>query len=730
MRRRTFLLGSAAATGGLIIGYHAWSASFERAAAGHVGSGDGSLIAGWVKIAPDDTVTVYVPHIDMGQGTHTALAMMLAEELDADWSKVRTERAPGEKSFANKFLARGWVMQNLTYPRVFSGAVDRFFAEAARFIDLQVTGGSTAVRFTGRIGMRTVGAAARAMLIEAAARKWDVPARRLTARDSMVTDPQSGQVAAYGELAEAASRLSVPTSPPLKRPSEWRLVGTSPLRLDIPAKVDGSFAYGIDFTLPDMLHAALRAAPVHGGRLVDVDTSEADAAPAVEHVLRLEHAVAVVARSWWCANQALAKLEPRFSDQENGGLSTAGFETEQDRLLKTEAGTGVVSDGSVEDALAGAGEDRVLAAEYRVPYLHHAAIEPISLTAQFAEGRLTVWGGEQDALGTKARLMKLSGLGADAVLFHGLPAGGSFGRRIPPSADYLDHLVPIALAMAPRPVKLILSREEEFTHGAYRPALATRMRAALGQDGRPIAWEQAFLSGPTRNEGFAVPYAIPNQSIRSIDFATHIRTGTWRSVAHSQHAFWTESFIDELAHAAGQDPYDYRRSLLPEGSRERLVLETAALRADWNKPLAPGTGRGIAIAESFGTIVAEVVEASLAGDGMPRVHRVVAAVDCGGVVHPDTARQQVEGAIVMALSAALYEEITVENGSVVQANFSDYRIMKLDEAPEIEVHFVDSPAPWGGLGEPGVPPAAPALCNALFAATGRRIRRLPVVRSA
>ena len=377
--------------------------------------------------------------------------------------------------------------------------------------------------------------------------------------------------------------------------------------------------------------------------------------------------------------------------------------------------------------LAAAGS--VVEAEYRVPYLHHAAIEPVNVTAQFADGKLTVWGGEQDALGTKARLMELSGLGSDAVTFHGLAAGGSFGRRTPDSADYLEHIVPLAMAVAPQPVKLILSREEEFTQGAYRPALATRMKAALGGDGRPIAWSQALLAGPTRNEGYALPYAIPNQSIRSVDFATHVRTGTWRAVAHTQHAFWTESFIDELAHAAGQDPYEYRRALLPEGSRERKVLETAAGKAGWGNAAAAGHGRGIAIAESYGTIAAHVVEASIGDDGAPRVHRVVAAVDCGTLVHPDTARSQVEGAILMGLGAALFEEITIEDGAVAQANFPDYPIMTMARAPEIEVHFLSSDGPWGGLGEPGLPPAAPALCNALFAATGKRVRTLPITKA-
>jgi isoquinoline 1-oxidoreductase beta subunit len=323
--------------------------------------------------------------------------------------------------------------------------------------------------------------------------------------------------------------------------------------------------------------------------------------------------------------------------------------------------------------------------------------------------------------------MELSGLGAGAVEVHGLAAGGAFGRRIPQSAEYMEHVVAVARAASPRPVKLILHREEEFTHGSYRPALATRISASLGEDGLPLAWSQTFLSAPTRNEGFALPYRIPNQSLRAVPFGTHLRTGTWRSVAHTQHAFWTECFIDELAHAAGRDPLEYRRGLLAEGSRELRVLDAAAELGGWTKPLEAGMGRGIAIVESFGTLVAHVVEIAME-DGLPKVRRVSAAVDCGIVIHPDTARQQVEGAIIMGLSAAMREEITLADGAVVEQSFSDYPIFTIADTPSIDITFLASDGQWGGLGEPGLPPAAPALANAIFAATGKRYRTLPLVR--
>jgi isoquinoline 1-oxidoreductase beta subunit len=727
MRRRSFLIGSAAIVGGLAVGYRAWSRSFEREAAELVSRDGEHLLAGWIRIGADDTVTVQIPHVDMGQGIYTALAMMAAEELDADWSNVRTERAPGEKAFANRFLARGWVTQGFEVPRFADGLTDVVFTEAARFVNLQITGGSTAVRFTGQVGMRVVAAAARQMLVEAAARRWDVSPRQLIVRDGVVTDPSSGQTARFGALASEASHFSVPSNPRLKKRSEWRLVGTSPLRLDIPAKTDGTFGYGIDLQLPDMMYAAVRAAPVHGGRLLGVDTEPVEALPDVERVIPLQRAVAVVAASWWQASRALDLLDPEFSSNETAAFTQADLERMQNEALESETGETVVTLGDASGAIRSANASRRFEATYRVPYLHHAAMEPINATAQFAGGVLTFWGGEQDALGTKVRLAELSGLAASKVVVHGLPAGGSFGRRIAPSADYLDYLVPIVRALGPRPVKLILSREEEFTHGAYRPALATQMTAAIDAEGMPIAWMQRYLNGPTRNEAFHIPYLIPNQAINSIDFATHVQTGTWRSVAHTQHAFWTECFIDEMAHAAGRDPFDYRRMLLPEGSRARRVLEVAAGRAGWGEALPPGFGRGIALAESYGTWVAEVVEASLDEDGAPRIHRVVAAVDCGGLVHPDTALQQVEGGIIMGLSAAFREKITLENGAVAQTNFLDYPVLRLPEIPKIEVHFLESDGAWGGLGEPGVPPAAPALANALFAATGQRIRRLPII---
>lgn len=744
MKRRSFLIATAAATGGLALGYRLLDATHGASTqpeglAGLAGGGE-VLLGGWVKIGRDDTVTVYVPHVDMGQGSHTALAMMLAEEMDADWSRMRTEQAPADDAFANRFLARGFVMNNRQIPALFDGVVDSAFGMAARYIKLQITGGSSAVRFTGQDGMRVAGAVARELLMHTAARRWNTSMQELHTANGAVHHAASGRSARYGVLAEAAAQLPVPSKPKLKNAADFKLIGTSPPRLDIPGKVNGSLKYGIDISLPNMRYAAVTAAPVHGEKLVACDTGAALAVAGVERVVQLPDAVAVIAHGYWAAHKGLLALKPVFGDDGNRAVSSAGIERAHGAaLLKEDDGDGTKVLHEQGDALTqlaqfaqGAqGDPRALDATYHVPFLHHAAMEPINFTAQFASGSIYFWGGAQNLLWTRAELAKLAGVPMDKVSLFPMPLGGAFGRRsLPDMTNYLPQIVQIGREASPYPVKMIWSREEDFAQGAYRPALASRIRAALADDGRPTAWVQSYIDTGGRNEAYLLPYAIPNQSIRAVPGAYHIRRGAWRSVAHTQHGFYTESFVDELAHAAGRDPYLYRRDLLPPGSRHRRVLEAAAQQAGWGKPLAAGHARGIAIVASFGSIVAEVVEVSLDADRKPRIHRVTAAVDCGGLVHPDTARQQVEGSIVMGLSAALAEQITIRDGAVVQRNFHDYPLLRMHQVPEIDIHFLTSDAPLGGLGEPAVPPVAPALTNALFALTGKRIRALPVARTA
>ena len=728
MKRRTLLLGAAAAAaGGLTVGYAAVAARGAGMGAPAAVAGETAL-AGWLRIAEDDTVTVIVPHADMGQGIPTALAMMLAEELDCDWARVRTEQAPGDAAFANRFLARGWVLGNRAIPALFDGVVDTVFGSIAGFMQLQITGGSTAVRMTGQTGMRVTGALARQLLLQAAAARWQLPAAELRSAEGRVLHPASGRSLRYGELAADAARLPLPARPVLKRPQDFRLIGTSPPRLDIPAKVDGRARYGIDVQLPGMRYAAVRAAPVHGEQLLGVDPAPALAVPGVEQVVQLADAVAVVARRYWTAHKALALLQPRFGGEGSGrGLDSAGLFAAQARALAEDDGDDRVVEGSTEEVLGRAGM-RHVEALYRVPFLHHAAMEPINATAQLSDGRLSFWGAAQNLLQTRSRLAELAGLPADRVLAHPMAIGGSFGRRV--AADRvpdLPQLVRVAQAAAPHPVKLLWSREEDFAQGCYRPALSSRLQGSLGTDGLPEAWAQRFIDAPGRNEAFGLPYRIPHQTIESVPARHHVRTGSWRSVAHTQHGFYTESFIDELAHGAGRDPVAYRRALLPPGSRLRRVLDEAAARAGWTTPAPAGQARGVAVVESFGTAVAQVVEVTLGADGLPRVLRVTAAVDCGRVIHPDTARQQVEGAILMGLGAALGEQITIADGAVVQRNFPDYPLLRMAQTPQLDIHFLASPGPLGGLGEPGLPPVAPALANAVFALTGRRIRSLPLL---
>ena len=525
----------------------------------------------------------------------------------------------------------------------------------------------------------------------------------------------------YGELVQRAAGLDAPANVTLKKRSEFRLIGTAPPRMDIPAKVTGRTKYGIDVSLPGMLVATVMAAPVHGERLVRVDEAPALAVRGVRKVVKLANAVAVVADGYWAARTGLAALKPEFSSGPNAQLTSEMIATRFNAALESGEAKKVHSQGDPAKA-----KGTRIAATYTVPFLHHATMEPINVTAMWDAGKLKAWGSEQDALGARANLADVSGLALADVEFTPMAIGGGFGRRSAPKKDHLAQAVEIAKAVAPAPVKLIWSREEDFAQGAYRPAVATRIEASLDDTGQVQGWQQRFIDSPELiNEGFPLPYPIANQRIDAVPAPTHVRYGAWRSVAHSQHGFFTESFMDELAAAAKRDPLEFRRMHLAADSRHRRVLDEAARRAGWGTPLPAGHARGIALVESFGSVVAEVIEASLEA-GAPKVHRVTAVVDCGFVVHADTAMAQVQGGIIMGLSAALGEAITIKDGAVVQRSFPDYPILRMEQVPAIEVTFVDSDGPLGGLGEVGLPPVAPALANAIYACSGRRIRSLPI----
>jgi len=729
MVRRAFLIGGALLVGGGVFGVYWSDRSANARAKALTETGNDHNFLGWMKIAEDDTVTVYSPHIDFGQGTHTALGQMLADELDADWSKVRVEQAPADLAFANSALGKGFLAEMSGAPGVINALPNAIIGMIARSMPLQITGGSSAVRYTGQVGMRTVGAAVRLALIEEAADRLGVPASELTTADSKVIHAGSGKSLRYGELAAGAAERSLTGSPELKTRDQYKLIGKPIARLDIPAKVDGSAVYGIDLVLPDMRIATIAAAPVRGGKLLSVDEKPALGVAGVEKVVKLDDAVIVVAKRYWQALKGLKALSPKFSDGGHGALSSDTIHAAQEKLRTSGKPENEGGEGDVDAAFGVAGA-KTLAADYRVPFLHHAMMEPFTLTGHYTDGKLTLWGGLQDPLSTRVRAAKAAGIDVDAVVFNPMLMGGGFGRRFPDVTEIIDQVALLAKQL-PYPVKLVWSREEEVRHGTYRPQSSAQLKATLGKDGKISAWRTDYVqSGDAEGETSFI-YAIPATSRRHFSYQSNQRDGPWRSVNSTQIGFYNESFIDELAQAAGEDPYQFRRKHLPADSRHLKVLDTVAKRAGWGTPLPEGVGRGIAIVESFGTIVAEVIEATVREDGSPQVLKAWAVVDCGTTVNPLNAEAQIAGGMVMGLSSAIGEAITIDKGAVVQSNFNDYNILKLAGAPAvIDVHFIESGAKMGGIGEPGVPPASPALANALFAATGKRIRTLPLMTQA
>lgn len=728
VKRRIFLAGSALLVGGGIFGVW-WTDSGVRARgkALTTGAGEHSFNT-WMKIAEDDTVTVYSPHIDFGQGSHTALGQMLADELDADWDMVKVEQAPADLAFANTALGKGFLAEMSGYPGVINALPDAIIGMIARSMPLQITGGSSAIRFTGEVGMRTVGAAVRAALIAEAADRLGVPERELTTADSKVTHAGSGKSLRYGELAAGAAERSLTGDPVLKTRDQFKLIGKPVPRRDIPAKVDGSAVYGIDFTLPDMRVATIAAAPVRGGLLDSVDEAPALAVKGVEQVVKLPDAVIVVAKGYWQAQKGLAALAPNFTDGGHAAVSTPAIYAAQDKLRKAGKADNEGGAGDVDAAFKAAGA-KVVAAEYRVPFLHHAMMEPFALTGHYEDGTLTLWGGLQDPLTTRTRAAKAAGIEVDKVVFNPMIMGGGFGRRFPDLVEIIDQIAMLA-KQVPYPVKLIWSREEEVRHGTYRPQSSAGLTASL-KDGKITGWRTDYVQSGNAEGEVPFIYAIPATSRRHFAYQSNQTDGPWRSVNATQIGFYTESFMDELALAAGEDPYQFRRKHLPAGSRHLAVLDMVAKRSGWGTPLPEGVGRGVAIVESFGTIVAEVVEASVKDDGSPKVLKAWAAVDCGTTVNPLNAEAQIAGGLIMGLSSAIGEQVTLDKGAVVESNFGDYPILKLADAPPaVDVHFIESGAKTGGIGEPGLPPASPALANALRAANGKRIRTLPLLTQA
>lgn len=726
VKRRMFLIGGIAVVGAGLFGISiADSNAVKSAAKLTAGKGEHSF-ATWLKIAEDNSITIYSPHTDIGQGSNTGLAQMLAEELDAAWDQIKLISAPAESSFANTGLGRGFLGEMTGQPGIINGIPQSFLSFIARQMNLQITGGSSALRYTGQVTFQKVGAATRLALIETAAKRLGVPASELTTQDSHVIHAKSARSLRYGELAAEAATLSLDNEPKLKSPDQYRLMRQSMPRLDIPAKVDGTAQYGMDFTVPDMRVATIMAAPARGGKLTSVDEAPAMAVKGVEKVIKLDDAVAVVATGYWAAISGLRALSPQFSDGGNGGVSTASIFKAYDDLIAKGEPAGEAGEGDVKAGLG----NKPVEAKYQVPFLHHAMMEPFALTAHHKEGKLNIWGGMQDPLATKMMAVEVSGLGADDVTFHPMLIGGSFGRRLPMYMEIVQQVTKLAMQL-PYPVKLIWSREEEVAQGAYRPQSAAVLQGAVGQNGKIAAYLNDYAQTESAESETTFIYDLPVVARRHYEHASNQITGAWRSVNSTQQGFYNESFMDELAHAAKVDPVEFRRRHLKPGSRHLAVLDEVAKRSGWGTPLPAGVGRGVAIVESFKTIVAHVIEASVKEDGMPKVHKVTTVVDAGSIVNPDGALAQIEGGTIMGLSSAIGEAITLDKGAVQQSNFSDYPILKMADAPLVQdIHFINSGAYMGGIGEPGVPPAAPALANALFAATGKRVRNLPILKQA
>jgi isoquinoline 1-oxidoreductase subunit beta len=725
--RRMVLLGGLGTAGALVVGYVLWpSRRIARANAMAAKAGE-QFVTSWIKIGRDDLVTVVIPHCDMGTGIYTALSQMAAEELDADWNKVRAETAPADPLFANGALAEGFILSGRdiypdNIPAFARGTVANTFRDIAEYMGLQVTGGSSAVRATGVYGIRIAGAAAREMLVKAAAARWNISPEECSTRAGRVIHAATARSFGFGELASDATGYDPSSHPALKPKNKYTIVGRPLPRFDIPHKVDGTTRYGIDVRSPDMLYAAIRISPVFGGKLVSVDAREVESRRGAQKIIRLPDAVVAVADRFWRARDAADALNPVFDNHPNSSVTSTEITERRVQALNRELKTDLTT-GSGVDALAGA---RVIEATYQVPYLAHATMEPMNATALYKDGTLEVWCGTQDGLGARVACAKSANLPLEKVTFHLMPMGGGFGRRLPGFFNYLDYAVKTAMALPGRPVKLIFTREQDMRHDFYRPNVMSRFRAALSADGTPSAWVNDYTTDDGPNPEAHISYAIPNQAIRAAKVATHIPVGPWRSVESSWHGFFIESFIDELAHHAHADPVAYRLKLLTDKPRHSAVIRLAAEKAGWNTPLGAGRGRGIAMVECFKTIVCHVAEVTVNPDGRVKADRFVSVVDAAMPVNPDGLRAQIEGGILFGLGAALYGEITIDRGAVVQANFPDYPVARLVDCPDIEIHLQENDAPLGGAGEPGVPPVAPALANAIFAATGTRLRNLPI----
>jgi isoquinoline 1-oxidoreductase beta subunit len=713
--RRTFLKAAGAfAAVGLTIGFE-WAGTGRRALAATMPDATFAPNA-FLRVAPDNSVTVIAKHVEMGQGAYTGIATIVAEELDANWQDVRVESAPADaKRYAN--LAFGTI---------------------------QGTGGSSAMA-NSWMQLREAGAKARAMLVSAAAAQWQVPASELTTRDGSVHHATTNRTATYGSLASAAARLPVPDTVTLKSPKDFRLIGHQLPRVDVPPKTNGTAQFTLDVTFPGMLVALLQRPLLFGATVKSFDASAAKAVPGVVSVVQVPGGVAVVAKGFWAAKQGRDALKVEWDDSKAEKRSSDAIMAEY-RQLAEQPGMSARKDGDATKALAGA--VKKISASYAFPYLAHAPMEPLDAVVKLTADSCEIWAGDQFQTVDQANAAHTAGLDPQQVRIHTLYAGGSFGRRANTQSDYIVEAVSIAKALGANgtPVKLQWTREDDIHGGLYRPMYFHKLDAGLSADGKLVGWRhrivgQSILAGTpfasvmvkngidgTSVEGAAnVAYAIPNISVELTTTQTGVPVLWWRVVGSSHTAFAVEAFIDEAAHAVRKDPFVFRRDLLAHEPRMRGVLELAAQKAGWDpaKPLPKGRGRGIAVAEAFKTYVAQVAEVSVDKDGNVKVERVVCAVDCGTPINPDVIAAQMEGGIGFGLGAALHSAITLKDGKVEQNNFDGYQVLRFAEMPKVEVHIVQSGEAPTGVGEPGVAPVGPAVANAIFAATGRRIHSLP-----
>jgi isoquinoline 1-oxidoreductase beta subunit len=708
MKRREFLKAGAALGGGLLISLYV--PEFVPAARAADSAAKPVALNAFVRIGSDESVTVISNHSEMGQGIYTSLPMLLNEELEADWARVRVESSPVDAVYNHTVFG------------------------------LMMTGGSTTTN-SEYDRFRKMGAMARIMLIAAAAQSWNVDSQTCRAEKGFVIHTATGRRASYGSLAEAASRIAPPKDIPLKDSKDFTLVGKPVHRLDTPSKTNGTAQFGLDVYIPGMLTAVVARAPVFGGKVVSFNADQAKAIPGVVNVVQVPSGVAVIAKGFWPAKLGREKLEITWDDGPGAALSTVEMRANFSTLSKT---PGLVARKVGDPAAALAGAAKTITAEYEVPYLAHCMMEPLNTVVDLHEDRCEIWTGTQFQTGDRAAAAKVAGLKPEQVTLHTTLLGGGFGRRANPSCDFVTEATEVAKA-AKVPVKVVWTREDDIRGGWYRPMWYDHFAAGLDASGNPVAWThtivgQSIMAG-TMFESYGIKngidsasvegaadilYGIPNLQVDLHTPKNEVPVQWWRSVGHSHTGFSVEAFLDEVAHAGGKDPYELRRTLLAGQPRMLAVLDLAAQKANWGSALPAGRARGIATHFSFDSYVAQVAEISVEKDGTVRVHRVVAAVDCGRTVNPDTVKAQLEGGIIFGLTAALKTEITLDKGRVQQRNFNDYPMVRMFESPTIEVFIVPSTEHPTGVGEPGVPPVAPAVANAIFAATGKRVRRLPI----